>query len=182
MHTVQATGVARDPVRAPKRLASSVASFASGLRDGLADLAHAFDGVFRAAGSLSLGERAAYGLWSHVKSTASSGSSGPEPRTLNVGPIRRPSPKSAQRPERLSFNMPCERSALSSQPVAVVEGVRREAKLRRASSSDASTATARRAIMTGARETRIRAKVGPARVDVVVYRGGRLASAMQWMR
>lgn len=182
MHTAQAASVVRHTISAPRRAASSAASFASGLRDGLVDLAYAFDGAFRATGSLSLAERAAYGLWSHVGHAAATGASGVEHRTPIVGPIRRASPEIARRTGFVPFLRPGAQKVMNTRPVLEIEGHRREAALRRASSSDVPAAPTRPRVGASACNARVSASVGSARIDVLVSGRSGLVSVMQWMR
>lgn len=169
--TTNANSSNKKPVRAGD-------SFARALNEGLNDVAFAFDGAFRPADSLSLAERVAYGLRSkartaahHVPSAAARG----VPATSadrQVARVRVPRPIDMAPREA--------RGGAATLP-AVFEEVRREARLRHASSSD-SPNRARQDRFVGCPGLRASAKVGSARLDVIVGGGGRSASVMQWMR
>jgi len=168
---------------ATKRRYQRADSFARALRDGLIDVAFAFDGTFRPAGSLSLAERAAYGLRSN-RQTATHRMT-PAPAHGVPGTFPGPQVASRRAPRQLNASQRVVadgRVAISAPPAAGVEEVRREARLRHASSSDATPNRACHYRAIGCPGLRVSAIVGAARLDVIVISGGRLASVMQWMR
>lgn len=169
------------PHDAPKKSARGAKSFARALGEGLVDIAFAFDGAFRPFGSLSLAERAAYGMRPHEQLGVLRTTSSPSHATPDISRDR----QVVSRPRRLldaaQRVIGQARTAIAASPAARVEEVRREARLRHASSSDAP----RRAHSNEATRfpvVRVAANVGPARLDVVIAGGGRLMSVMQWMR
>lgn len=68
----------------------SANAFSVALRDGLADVAYAFDGAFRQPGSLSRAERAAYGLRPTVVAVASHAAAARPPRLFLAGHVQTP--------------------------------------------------------------------------------------------
>jgi len=158
-------------------------SFARALSEGLIDVAFAFEGAFRPAGSMSLSERAAYGLRSNRQTATHRMTSA---RAHGV-PGTFPSPQVASRhaPRQLNGSQRVVadgRVAIAAPPAAALEEVRREARLRHASLSDAPPIRACHYRAIGCPGLRVSAIVGAARLDVVAISGGRLASVMQWMR
>ena len=175
-----APAVTTNANRSNKKPIQAGDSFARALNEGLNDVAFAFDGAFRPTDSLSLAERAAYGLRSkdrnaahHVPSAAVRGvpATSAVPQVVCVH-VPRP-PDTAPRVVR--------GGSIAATLAAVFQEVRREARLRRASSSD-SPNRARQDRFVGCPGLRASAKVGSARLDVIVAGGGRSASVMQWMR
>jgi len=182
MHAAHATEVPVDPSFPAKRLVRPAVPFASALRDGLADIAYAFDGAFRPAGTMSLAECASYGLFSHVSCAVRTISPSPPHQTLRSGSfgyvlhdVTLPalSPPPAGRDGQRTIGR-------SQTPTG--ENVRRAARLRRASSPDAKGRHVISDVTPRPRDVRVRACVGRAKLDAVVSGAGRLASVMQWMR
>jgi len=166
---------------ATKKPCQGTDSFARALSEGLIDVAFAFDGAFRPADSMSLAERAAYGLRSNGRTVthrtiSAHGAPGTFP-TRQVVSVRAP-----RQPNAAPRVIGRARIAIAAPSAAALEEVRREARLRHASSSDVPPNRACRYRAIGCPGLRVSAIVGAARLDVVVISGGRLASAMQWMR
>ena len=158
-------------------------SFARALSEGLIDVAFAFDGTFRPTGSMSLAERAAYGLRSSRRTVTQRTTSAPAHGVPGTFPSRQIVSVRAPRQRNASQRVVARgRIAIAAPPAAALEEVRREARLRHASSSDVPPNRARDYRATGCPGLRVSATVGAARLDVVVTGGSRLASVMQWMR
>ena len=177
-----ASAVTANTTSERKKRVQGTGSFARALSEGLIDVAFAFDGVFRPAGSMSLAERAAYGLRSnrqtvtHQVTSAAHGA----PATSRK---RQVASGSAARPLNVAARAIAHaRVAIAAAPAAAFEEVRREARLRHASSTDALRARAGQNRAIGRLGLRASTKVGSARLDVIVAGGGRSASVMQWMR
>jgi hypothetical protein len=166
-----------------KKRVNGADSFARALGEGLIDVAFSFDGAFRPFASMSLAERAAYGLRSNhqtVTHPITSAAAHVFPGTL---PNRQLVSSRPPRPLDASLRViGGPRKAFAAPPPPTVDGVRREARLRHASSSDGPPKCAAQHQATGFPGLRVAAKVGPARLDVIVAGRGRLASVMQWMR
>lgn len=177
MYAPPATQVTASPRQAPKRIASAT-SFASALRDGLADLAYSFDGVFRPVGAISLAERASFGLRPNVRNPELSTDIAPA-----QAPLRSYQPRHSTRvgDKPKNCGRPAAHAAVNSTigcQTSNGESVRQEATLRRAPAPDPRSHASHRAPRY--QGMRIRAKMGPSVVDVIVSAGGRLASVMQW--
>lgn len=177
-----AKAVAASPNSAPKRVAQGAESFAAALSAGLIDVAFAFDGAFRPPGSMSLAERVAYGLRPLAHTVTCRTPSPPIHVARGICRDR----EVVHRASRVLDDSPRLNArtrteiAASRQP-APVEQVRREARLRHASSSDAPN-RARPNKEDGLPVVRVAATVGTAKLDVIVALGGRLVSVMQWTR
>lgn len=176
-----AKAVAPSPNSAPRRVAQRAESFMAALSAGLIDVAFAFDGAFRPPGSMSLADRVAYGLRSLAHTVTCRTPSTP----IHVAPgicrdrevVRRASRVLDDSPRLIASG----RSAIAATPPATIEEVRREARLRHASSSDAPIRA--RPNKEGALPVvRVAATVGTAKLDVIVAGGGRFVSVMQWTR
>ena len=179
MNAARATEVNSDSSRAPRRIATSP-SFASALRDGLADLAYSFDGVFRQPGAMSMAERAAYGLQPSVDSHELAAMSPPKHVLLTSKtalPVTRlcAVSKKAEKPADRETTV-----VSAKRQVSTVNDVRRETKLR-ACASDFNSRV-RQCSVSRYHRARFRATVGSSTVDVIVHAGGRLASVMPWTR
>ena len=172
----KANNSSKKPVRAGD-------SFARALGEGLVDVAFAFDGAFRSADSMSLAVRAAYGLRSSDEAVAYRIASAPQRRVAAKSPDSQLVPGRAQRPVSSSSHaIGCIRNSDAVPTAPVLEEVRREARLRHASSSAVQPNRAHQNRSDGCQGLRAYAKVGTARLDVIVTGGGRLASVMQWTR
>ena|SRR5215469_5583500 len=179
MNAARATEVNSDSSRIPRRNASS-RSFASALRDGLADLAYSFDGAFRPAGAMSLAERAVYGLRSLDRRL--------EPTTKGSPRHALPTSNTALPVTRLraipNIEKPADRETAgvsARRQLSTIENVWREPKVRGVSVA-AFNSRARQGSVSRYRDVQIRATVGSSMVDVFVHAGGRLASVMSWTR
>ncbi|HET9342598.1 MAG TPA: hypothetical protein VFO25_06765 [Candidatus Eremiobacteraceae bacterium] len=173
--TANANSSSKKPVQAD-------AAFSRALSEGLNDVAFAFDGAFRPADSMSLAERAAYGLRSKEHTVSHRKASAPAHGVGAASPDRHRVHERAPRPfDAAPRAIHGDRIAIAVPAAAAVEEVRREARLRHASSSDALPDRARQGRFVGYSGLCTSAKVGQARLDVMVSGGG-IASVMQWMR
>lgn len=174
--TAKANGASKKPIQAGD-------SFARALDEGLNDVAFAFEGTFRPTDSMSLAERAAYGLRSNDQAVTHHTTSAPVHRMPATSPSRQVANGRAPRPiDGAPRAIGGARIANAVPPAGAFEEVRREARLRHASSSDAMPNRAYKNRSIGCPGLRVSAKAGQARLDVIVDGGGRLASVMQWMR
>lgn len=177
-----AKAVAVSSNSAPKRVAQGAESFTAALSAGLIDVAFAFDGAFRPPGSMSLAERVAYGLRPVAHPVTCRTSSTP----IHVAPGICRDREVVRRASRVLDDSPrliaqTGIAIAASRGCGPVEEVRREARLRRAFSSDAPN-RARLNNASGSPVVRVAATLGTAKLDVIVAGGGRFVSVMQWTR
>jgi len=162
---------------APVRRAGSRSPFAQALRDGLADLAYAFEGVFESGGSMSLADRAAYGIRAASQPTTAR-TCAPSPACVAPASLRLRAPSAANidttgTSARISAVESCRTG--SSQPLPAAEPVRARRVTTAANAP-------RRAIARPGCWLRARVRIGDALLDVLVSPGRPIASVSRWMR
>jgi hypothetical protein len=180
MQAAPASDISTRPRQAPSR-APSGTTFAMALRDGLADLAYSFDGAFRPMGTMSLADRAWYGLSPAVQRPQLSTAGATMHASMCSDPARRVTRISVT-PLRLSEPAKC--GAIEStgkRQSSSVRIIRPDAR-RRCGPVASSKVDAGNGFTARHRGARLRASVGSTKLDVIVYGGGRLASIVPWTR